>query len=282
MQDKIPDPGKKKMELKWLGLAVLILGLVVVLWFFWARPKKEMETHTQKIPPVEQKTEATPQPTKEEPYSTAVALPQALSPTSDPCDSARTDIQEFLGFLKENQHYQKTYGKQDPKVFFNSIVDTLSRKLPYMGNDQALYYMNEFHLFRLLGTKNIDLIKHILEEDISSTEIMLKNLYTWITLDECEVQDLKKPKKEVIAAYLRFLLELDTGKKYLQRRKKELNFLLRYYALMFSTKINISLTKETKVESYHFLKKFLSEYGDKLYLKEEYAKNLEEIGKSLK
>lgn len=281
----MPDETQKrtypKLNLRVVILSIALVGLIIILFMFGIT-KKGGQITSQKVPAVTEEAKIGPEPTKVEVPITAESAPQELTTTKDPCDAAKVGIQELLKFIAQKQQYKKIYGDKNPSEFINATIDRLSSKLPYVGDDPTLSYMSQFHLFRALGLKDVGLIKAILEEDPASTEVIFKDLYVWISTEGCEIAGLKKPKKETIIAYTRFFLESESGLKYLERRSKSLNFLIRYYLLLLSEKLKIALPKDAFSKHYNFCKGYLDEKGQELYFREDYLRELPQIKEKIR
>lgn len=272
----MPDETQKrpypKVSVRLVVMAIVLVGLIVVLFMFGLTKKGE-KPGPQKFPAVteEDKGGTT---LKAEIPTTVESVPQDVTTTVDPCDAAKGGILELVKFIGQKQQYKRLYGDKDPSEILNATIDRLSGKLPYLGDDPTLSYTSQFHLFRVLGLKDIGLIKALLEEDPASTEVIFKDLYVWIGTEGCEIPGLKKPKKETIAAYIRFFLESEPGLKYLERRSKTLNFLMRYYLLLLSEKLGITLPRDVVYRHNNFCKSYLEQKGQELYFREDYSKEL--------
>lgn len=281
----MPDETQKrpypKVSVRLVVLSILLVGLIVVLFMF-GLTKKAGKPGPQKVPAVTEGDKEVTTTLKAEVPATVESVPQEVTSTVDPCDAAKGGILELLKFIGQKQQYKRLYGDKNPSEFLNATIDKLSGKLPYIKDEPTLSHTSQFHLFRVLGLKDIGLIKALLEEDPASTEVILKDLYVWISIEGCEIPGLKKPKKETIIAYIRFFLESESGLKYLERRSKSLNFLMRYYLLLLSDKLGIVLPRDVAYKHLNFCKGYLEQKGQELYFREDYLKEISQLKEKIR
>jgi len=258
-----------KKVLVWVLVGLLLLLAVYVTYQLVKDhrifPAKSITTLSH--PPKEEPTEG------EKEQRVAISIPVEPTKTVDPCEEIQRNMIELLGYLTSNKEYKEAHGNLDPKEFFNRIITKLSQSLPYIGHDEQILFKTQFHMFRVLGYKDLKILQSILEND-QSIEVILKDLYNWIFTPECNVPGLIKPKIEDLAIYAKFFLNTLPGRTYIERRNDSTKFLITYYCLMVLKKTNIN---EIKRQHVGFSLNYLNKHKENLHYADEYIQNLEEI-----
>ena len=101
------------------------------------------------------------------------------------------------------------------------------------GIDTKIMTKNIFHFFRVLGKKDLRLLREIIRNEADTVEINLELFYRWFTLTEqCPELEEKRPSLDVLYQYAGFLLNTIGGRAYLYRRPLGLRLLVSYYCLL--------------------------------------------------
>jgi len=166
------------------------------------------------------------------------------------CRSLVENMAELFGYLDE-QEYLGDYGLKDGSAAaFREIVNRLSRKTPKIfreKNDLFLDMQNTAHFFRVLGPKNLMLLKDYLQHEEGRLPNDFELFYRWIELDSC--QDQKNIKISIPLSmayeYASFFLTTAGGQSYLYRRTPLISSLVTYYSIRI-----VDLANERKINKY--------------------------------
>ena len=205
----------------------------------------------------------------------------------NPCANIGKELNLFFSQLSE-QEYIKAYDiGPEFKEHINRIIIKLLNNPPIITSESTDNYTilkNGSHFYRILGPKDISLIKDILTYESESTEDLLASLYSWATLSPT-CQDKTLPfnfSLEKSYEYSAFFLKTLGGQSYLARRESRLMSLVKYYSLLI-----IDLAEQQNVNTYKinidtYLPSIMNDFEQTKYLmyKENYLKKL--INLSLK
>ncbi len=225
--------------IKILTLAVLALLLVFVLYktaFKKSAVPNNWLVHKIESPPA---TPAAPAAvssisslTTDQPPPAPLAAKKELSP----CEMTSAEISTFFKHL-EQQEYIKAYELHEPiAVHLNKIVIKLLNNPPIVAgetNNLFTVLKNTAHFYRVLGPKDLSLLRDILKYENDNIEHLLSLFYSWSKLPDCKVNGLNLrlplPKLYENAA---FFLNTLGGQSYLFRRDSRLRNLIRYYSIL--------------------------------------------------
>lgn len=225
--------------IKILALVILALLLVFILYKTalknQAVPKNWIVHKIETPPPAAVKpaviTSISPQ-TAESPPPAQTTAKKDLSP----CEMASADIDTFFKHL-EKQEYIKAYELHEPiAVHLNKIFIKLLNNPPIVAgetNNLFTVLKNTAHFYRVLGPKDLSLLRDILKYENDDIEHLFNLFYSWSQLPHCEVNGLNLrlplPKLYEHAA---FFLNTLGGQSYLFRRDSRLRTLIRYYSIL--------------------------------------------------
>jgi len=222
-------------------LVVLAIGLVVFL-LKNATDNKQKDGVSPPPPASTQQTPINAPPSTTLPSTTTTTLPpvkddeKSLANVS--CQKASDDLILFAKEL-DKQPYIASYTDKEPSQHY--LGRTLAKLLdtPPINNqetsDLLTVIKNTSHLFRVLGPKDLSLLKAILEHEQGSLEQRLASLYAWSTRGK-ECQDnptlqIQLPLDKTYE-YAAFFLNTLGGQSYLARRDPVIRVLIRYYCLL--------------------------------------------------
>ncbi len=225
--------------IKILALIILALLLVFVLYKTafknQAVPKNWFVHKIETPPPAAVKpaviSSVSPR-TAEEPPPPVQTAKKELTP----CEMTSADINTFFKHL-EKQEYIKAYELHEPiAVHLNKILIKLLNNPPIVAgetNNLFTVLKNTAHFYRVLGPKDLSLLRDILKYENNNIEHLLSLFYSWSKLPDCKVGDLNLrlplPKLYEHAA---FFLNTLGGQSYLFRRDSRLRTLIRYYSIL--------------------------------------------------
>lgn len=191
--------------------------------------------------PVESTSTAAPTPS-----SSPAETPPLSTPTPDDetsraelsCKKATDDIEHFSAHL-EQQEYIKAYDLDAPlQTNLNNILIKALNKPPVNDKettDLLTVLKNASHFYRLLGIKDLSLLKEILERESSSMEEQLAALFTFATQgDKCRANASVQFQLPLAKSYeyAAFFLNTLGGQSYLARRDSTVRVLIRYYSVL--------------------------------------------------
>jgi len=180
-------------------------------------------------------TTLTPSPTTE---PTVTALETELQTPSKSCKKVVNELHLLFKDL-DNQEYIKSYTQNNPvQNDLESIITKILNNPPANEKETAdilTVLKNAAHFFRILGPKDLSLLKNILTNEQPTLEQQLALLYAWSTVGK-ECQDSSKIKIQLPIAktyeYAAFFLNTLGGQSYLSRRDATLRVLTRYYCVL--------------------------------------------------
>ena len=239
-----------------LALVLIVLGVIffVVKNPFGDNKKPIPETGLTAPPATPAVPAPKPVPFTPEPVSAAAPPPpeEALKqPPPDPCAQTADDIRRFFTGI-ENKPYIKAYDLKDGlATHIDTIVIKLLNNPPMMEGEKSdllTVLKNTAHFYRVLGPKDLSLLKDILTNEYNDIEYLLTRLYRWHQLaPSCAGSDLGF-RFPVAKSYRYAVFFLDTlgGQSYLFRRDSHLRLLARYYCLLV-----IDEARAAGVDSFH-------------------------------
>ncbi|MFW8600252.1 hypothetical protein ACOHYD_02060 [Desulfobacterota bacterium M19] len=222
-------------------LAVVILALLLIFVLYKTAFKNQAVpqnwfVHKIKTPPAAVKpaviSSVSPR-TADEPSPPAQT---AAKKELTPCEMTSADIDTFFKHL-EKQEYIKAYELHEPiAVHLNKILIKLLNNPPIVAgesNNLLTVLKNTAHFYRILGPKDLSLLRDILKYENDNIEHLLTLFYSWSKLPDCKTNGLNLrlplPKLYEHAA---FFLNTLGGQSYLFRRDSRLRTLIRYYSIL--------------------------------------------------
>ncbi len=196
---------------------------------------------------------------------------EALSPPPSPpeseiqtpstsCKKVSDDLHLFFKKL-DGQEYIKAYTQNKPvQSYLEGIITKILNNPPVNEKETAdilTVLKNAAHFFRLLGAKDLSLLKDILTNEQPTIEQQLALFYAWTTMgNECHNSSKIKIQLPLAKSYeyAAFFLNTLGGQSYLSRRDSTLRVLTRYYCVLILNqasqqsinKYNISLPYHLK------------------------------------
>ncbi|MDD5758278.1 MAG: hypothetical protein PHI06_04265 [Desulfobulbaceae bacterium] len=183
---------------------------------------------------------------------------QEAAPASASCQKVTDDLLLFFKQL-DSQEYIKAYTQKEPvQKSLTDIVVKLLNNPPVNERETAdllTVLKNAAHFFRVLGIKDLSLLREIITNEHSSLEQQLATLYAWSTMEkECANKSpiqIHLPLAKTYE-YAAFFLNTLGGQAYLSRRDPTLRILTRYYSVLILNQANQqSLNKYSLDLAYH-------------------------------
>ncbi len=195
------------------------------------------------------------------------------------CQKMERDLQEFFSYLDERDYVKKLELGEDTYSRFTKIIRSLSLNPPLPageGFDYDMIIKNIYHFYRALDSKDLKLIKVILENEADTMEINLALFYQWLmSSEECGQKEIQ-PTLDTLYRYAGFLVNSIGGRAYLFRRKTKLRLLLYYYNLLIIHEADKKKMNSFGVDITPFLEPLAEEIEnyELLYFRKEYAGKL--------
>jgi hypothetical protein len=158
------------------------------------------------------------------------------------CEELERHIISFFTYLNE-KGYGKSYGIQERTYdFFKRMVEQLSEKPPMVTGemkDLSSLIRNMAHFYRILGKKEVELIKEIVRSESEIVESLVLIFFAWSNSgDRCESIIKGYPSLNVMYEYAGFFLNALAGKSYLLRRDSKVRILTTYYSILILDRAN--------------------------------------------
>ena len=205
-----------------------------------------------------------------------------------PCEQATDSILSFYDHLDQQPYIQEAKLGSKSYVYFTSLIQKLLDNPPVVTretDDLFTILQNTAHFFRVIGKKNIMIVKGILHNEKNIFEKILANYYFLVQQPDCSMKNLALTIPEnSLYDYAGFFLNTMGGRLYLFRRDSHSRMTIIYYAILVIGQANqngtnrhgIQITQPidsliAEIESVGTHLKLREQYLDKLYeLKEKY------------
>ena len=177
------------------------------------------------------------------PWPVPVATPVPALTTIDPCQEATEKLQAFFNYLDQQEYVADYTLKEKSTEHFALIAKKLFANPPVVNretDDLFTILTNSAHFYRILGKKNLLLIKDILNHEADNLETIMADFYNWSTTEpDCDNQSfaLHLPLNSLYE-YAGFFLNTLGGQSYLFRRESKTRMLVKYYAVLVIDQAN--------------------------------------------
>lgn len=156
-------------------------------------------------------------------------------------DDVERSIASFFLHLDDEDYIKKFNLKGSTYNEYEKIIVKLSRKPPLIGSETASMYnmfVNLAHFYRVLGKKDLFLIKDVLTSEGNSIESIMKDFYIWYTSEPQKDKVKGIPSFKVLYDYSSYFLDTIGGRSYLMRRDSEIRLLVTYYSVLILDRAN--------------------------------------------
>lgn len=206
---------------------------------------------------------------------------------TDTLEQGRPQIDQMNVFYShlDQQPYMQNFGLNGPsKVYFSKLLQTLADHPPTVIRETDNLYtllQNTAHFFRILGKKNIIILKKIMATEFNSFEQTAQAFYKLTAHPEY----LKKEYALVLpppamSDYAVFFLNTMGGRLYLFRRDSTTRMVVTFYAIMTLDRANIAGNSGHGVDLRLPILALIEEMengGRRLQLKEQYLDALYDL-----
>ena len=215
--------------------------------FIWENPLKEIED-------LSDQSNDTPGPPQ--PEQTLAVTQQADSQQPSPCERVNENLNDFFLKLKEQEYITAYEIKVPLQTYSNTLIIKLLNNPPIINDetdDLFTVLKNTAHFYRVLGHKDISLIKDILSYEQANIEHLMGLFWEWSQISStCNISktqvEFPLPK---LYEYAGFFLNTLGGQSYLFRRDSTMRVLIKYYCmLILDQSVTASINKYNIDEIY--------------------------------
>lgn len=158
------------------------------------------------------------------------------------CDGALDKIEAFYAHL-DQAPYMQSFGLNEPSdIYFTALLKKLSDHPPIVAgetNDLFSVLKNTAHFYRVIGQKNINILKAILDQEKSSFEEVLADFYSLTNHPSCLKRGFSlQVKQNSLYEYAGFFLNTIGGRLYLFRRDSVSRMVVSYYSIRIIDQAN--------------------------------------------
>lgn len=191
-------------------------------------------------------------------------------------------IKAFFTYLDEQRYVQEYKLQEGTYKEFQQALKKLSANLPdTTGETISLYnlYRNMAHFFRVLGKKQVNLIKDILQNEKEIMESALQTFYLWATYKTDDRASSGQPSLKTMYEYSGFFLNTLAGRSYLLRRDSKIRILTVYYSVLVLDKSNDEQLNSGGIDIRPHIKSLLNDFQTQTGLihQKQYIAELEKL-----
>ncbi|MDH3347014.1 MAG: hypothetical protein OEM02_02780 [Desulfobulbaceae bacterium] len=202
-----------------------------------------------------------------------------------PCELAKEKLQTFFSYL-DQQHYIRSFELDNStQTHFLTLAEKLLQTPPIVVRESDdLYTMlrNMAHFFRVIGKKNITIIKTILDKERDKIEDIAAELYIWSVTGKCKADKNDFPLHANVSQlyeYAGFFLNTMGGRSYLFRRDSRSRLLVNYYSILIIDLANTNGSNKHGINIDSSINQLIGEIepSNQLIYKEAYLDKLYEL-----
>ncbi|MEA2115936.1 MAG: hypothetical protein U9P36_11230 [Thermodesulfobacteriota bacterium] len=303
-ENQEPTPRKSRRKYSsWpiAFIAILVTTVLAGAWFLFSPGIQTPDSRIETVTPADISTEKPPESQKhhqpeqvedEEPpllnlpsdaeENTQVIAPLEMTPQQQ-CDQLAEKLLPFFDHL-DGELYIKEFKLNQPILqYFNKLTTKLLANPPVVTRESDDLYTiltNMAHFFRVIGPKNILLMKGILDRERDKIEDIAAELYQWTIVDQCnnDTFQMNAPLDQVYE-YAGFFLNTMGGRSYLFRRDSRSRLLVNYYAILIVNLANKENMNRHGLDVREIIPRLIEEIEatNQLIYKEDYIDRLLEL-----
>lgn len=230
--------------------------------------------------PAERKIPSTVTGTEEEPTS-----PQAVEENGPQQENSpqffKNEIEQFYAQLDQQDYLQDFGVEEKSRPYLSKLLQKLADNPPVVLRETDNLYTllkNSSHFFRVLGKKNIQILKGLVDRDPPRLERILKAYYD-LRSDSGQLPEefgLSLPS-ESLTAYAGYFLNSMGGRLYLFRRPPGTRMLVSYYAILIIDQANSAGNQPLGIDlrpAINALIKEMEDGGTSLQFRQQYLETL--------
>lgn len=231
----------KRPVILFLAVIALVTLFFSVKFFLFQTKTQDTEHYgwEEKTDSFEKSSEP-PTPTLEQKRQTLNASTQGAdtqAPEPTPCQRLAEELSAFFSHL-EGQEYIRAYELNEPiNQTLNKLIIKLLNNPPIISQeteDLFTVLKNTAHFYRILGHKDLSLIKDILSYEQNDAEHLMALFYeNFLTQGDCpeNTAKIQMPLSKMYE-YAGFFLNTLGGQSYLFRRDSRIRLLAKYYCTL--------------------------------------------------
>ncbi|ADH86014.1 hypothetical protein [Desulfurivibrio alkaliphilus] len=268
-----------------LSILLLLAASALMLWYFALTPREPAVTFEPLL------TEPATEPPPFSPEPTA-PLPQPVPPSPlylevdepDECKLVEGQIKDFFTHLDQQNYIRQRELPDGSLAYFHQLTQRLLAAPPTVSGETADIHTvlrNTAHLYRVLGLKDLWLLREVMQNERATLEELLALLYRWsLVAEECQDSDLEiRLPLPATYEYAGFFLNTLGGRAYLFRRDSRTRLLTTYYAVLILDQANEAAINRHGLDIRPAIDNLLAEIpgADNLRQREEYLATLIEL-----
>jgi hypothetical protein len=158
------------------------------------------------------------------------------------CGQLAGRLRTFFTHLDRQEYIQDFHLGVSAQEYFLGLATKLLNNPPVVSRESDDLYTilkNMAHFFRVIGGKNIMMIKTILDRERETIEDVAADLFQWTTGQQCRTEGFTfhTPLNKMYE-YAGFFLSSMGGRSYLFRRDSRSRLLVNYYAILLVDRAN--------------------------------------------
>ena len=294
MPDMQRKPQKPSPVPLFTFLAVILAAILFMVWTYlsgslpWQQPPVNGEPRVTWL--AKEPETAEPPETGVQEEATLHLTPGEVSPSPaepDECLQAADKILLFYEHL-DGQNYVREYGLSEATLdHFTGIINKLIANPPVVvreTDDLFAILKNMAHFFRVLGPRDILLIKDVLMHERELLEPTMALFYRWSEIAaRCDNNDIQiELPLAGLYEYAGYFLNTLGGQSYLFRRELFFRTLIRYYSILVIDQANSVDANRYGIDIRYTLDALIEEIQGNSFLenREEYLENLIRLQKA--
>ncbi len=239
-------------------------------------PASEQEQKIQTISPEKNTLEPDTRYPQEE-------VPTQLTEKQRQCEERAQRLHGFFAHLDQREYIQDFQLGVPSQQYFLNLATKLLNNPPIVSRESDDLYTilkNMAHFFRVIGGKNIVIIKGILDRERDTIEDVASDLFLWTTGEECSSEAFVfEAPSDRMYEYAGFFLNSMGGRSYLFRRDSRSRLLVNYYAMLLIDRANREGANRHGIDIKPLLPTTINEIesSNQLIYKEKYLDDLYEL-----
>lgn len=159
-----------------------------------------------------------------------------------PCNDLADSVESFFNTLDTRDYIQDFKLDAPSSEYFPRLIQKLSDNPPIVSgetDDLFTILQNTAHFFRIIGKKNIFILKGILDRERQTFEQVLADFYQLTSQPECLQNRFNLSiQQDSLYSYAGFFLNTMGGRLYLFRRDSMSRMVVSYYAILIIEQAN--------------------------------------------
>jgi len=169
-------------------------------------------------------------------------IPSNLPVQQQQCRQLAGRLHTFFSNLDQKEYIQEFQLGAPAQQYFLDLTTKLLNTPPIVSRESDDLYTilkNMAHFFRVIGGKNILIIKGILDRERENIEDVAADLFLWTTGEGCSEDTFSfQAPVDKLYEYAGFFLNSMGGRSYLFRRDSRSRLLVNYYSILLINRAN--------------------------------------------